>query len=100
MAALQTTLVCSAATPLCVCVRACARLYVCVFACAVLRVSLFCYSRNLCPTSKVFVHFFLTFSLTRSVLGVLQPGLRGGPRRRLAGAEETRRGSPGEALAG
>ena len=25
---------------------------------------------------------------------------RGGPRRRLAGAEETRRGSPGEALAG
>ena len=39
MAALRTTLVCSAATPLCVCVRACARLYVCVFAC--LRVCVF-----------------------------------------------------------
>ena len=41
MAALRTTLVCSAATPLCVCVRACARLYVCVFACLCVRFCVF-----------------------------------------------------------
>ena len=83
----------------CVCVRACACLRVCVYVCAVLRVSLFCGCRNFRPAPNVFFRFSLILRLPRSVLGVLQPGLRAGPRRDLIGAKETRRASPGEALA-
>ena len=102
MAASQIALVCLAATPLCVRVRAC----VCVRSCACLRVCvwsvrffLLCDCRNFRSTSKVFFRFSLISGLPRAVLGVLQPGLRGGTRRRLIGAKETRRGVPREALA-
>ena len=50
--------------------------------------------------AKVSFHFSLILCLPRAVLGVSQPGLRGGPRRDLIGAKETRRAPPGEALAG
>ena len=96
MAASLAALASLAATPLCVCVC----VFVCLCGCVRFCVSLSCYCRIFRNAPTVPFRFSLIFSLPRPALGVFQPGLRGGPRRRLVGAKETRRGPPGKALAG
>ena len=82
---------------LCVCVFVC--LCVCVYVCAFLRFPLLCLLQLL-SCAKGNFPLSPILCLPRAALGVLQPGLRGGPRRDLIGAKETRRAPPGEALAG